>query len=131
MNYQWCWQFFIIHVTKSISYYEILQLKLFFSTLSNFKSKMTIIDTLTITGSFILLDVIILFCKTEILQEILLLTFKGVNKILCRNFDRGLVGPWKVCPISSRNLPWKNSHGPVGSVTLLSRWAILDFLVGV
>ena len=33
---------------------KILQLKLFFSTLSNFKSKMTITGTLTITESFTL-----------------------------------------------------------------------------
>ena len=34
----------------------------------------------------------------------------------CRNFDRGLVGPWKVCPISSRDIAWKTSQGPVGNV---------------
>ena len=49
----------------------------------------------------------------------------------CRNFDRGLVGPLRVCPISSRDLAWKTSQGPVGNVTLLSTWALLDFLVGV
>ena len=49
----------------------------------------------------------------------------------CRNFDRGLEGTWRVCPISSRDLAWKTSQGPVGNVTLLSRWAPVDFLVGV
>ena len=61
------------------------------------------------------------------------LTRKQVNKVSypCRNFDRGLVGPWRVCPIYSRDLAWKTSKGPVGNVTLFSRWAPLDFLVGV
>ena len=53
------------------------------------------------------------------------------SKLPCRNFDRGLAGPWRVCPISNRDLAWKNSQGPVGNVTLLSGWAPLDFLVVV
>ena len=46
-------------VSRAISCCKILRLKLFFSTLSNLKSKMTITSTLTITGSFTLKD-----CKT-------------------------------------------------------------------
>ena len=37
---------------STVSCCKILSLKMFFSTLSNFKSKMTITSTLTITGSF-------------------------------------------------------------------------------
>ena len=57
--------------------------------------------------------------------------FISMKTIPCRNFDRGLVGPRRVFPISSRDLPWKTSQGLVGNVTLLSRWALLDFQVGV
>ena len=38
------------------------------------------------------------------------------------------MGPWRVCPISSRDLAWKISQGSVGNLTLLSRWALPDFL---
>ena len=36
-------------LSRTLSYCKILQLKLFFSTLSNFKNKMTITGTLTTT----------------------------------------------------------------------------------
>ena len=39
-------------VSRTISCCKILQLKFLFSALSNFKDKMTITGTLTITGSF-------------------------------------------------------------------------------
>ena len=56
-------------LNRTISCCKILQLKLFFSTLSNFKSKMTITLTLTFTVSFTLMNISNVKFYVEVLEN--------------------------------------------------------------
>ena len=66
-------------LSRTISCCKILQLKFFFSTLSNFKNKITITGTLTITGSSTLVGI----------------SKSAVYRILTKNLDmRKLCARW-------------------------------------